>query len=216
MKTKTETRRLAMLKAAAEVFREVGFERASMSEIGARIGGSKATLYRYFPSKEGLFFEVMDQAKQTELQAILNALNPDANDLKQELLRFGTKLLTLPYSPEAVAIRRLAIAESGRAGIGKACFEWARSPVEKRLAEFLGKAMKRGILCSGNPKTAAMHFLSLLEAELLQRVLLGVIESVNSDAISGAAGRAVDAFLCGYRADGESHRVEQTVRHGTG
>jgi AcrR family transcriptional regulator len=49
MKTKTEGKRLAILKAAADVFREVGFERASMSEIRARIGGSKATLYNYFP-----------------------------------------------------------------------------------------------------------------------------------------------------------------------
>jgi AcrR family transcriptional regulator len=55
MKTKTESKRQAILTAAAEVFREVGFERASMSEIRARIGGSKATLYNYFPSKEKLF-----------------------------------------------------------------------------------------------------------------------------------------------------------------
>ena len=67
MKTKTESKRQAILKAAAEVFREVGFERASMSDIRARIGGSKATLYNYFPSKEKLFFEVMYQAKELEL-----------------------------------------------------------------------------------------------------------------------------------------------------
>ncbi len=56
MKTKTESKRQAILKAAADVFRDVGFERASMEEIRARIGGSKATLYNYFPSKEKLFF----------------------------------------------------------------------------------------------------------------------------------------------------------------
>ena len=65
MKTKTEAKRQAILKAAAEVFRKVGFERASMSEIRARIGGSKATLYNYFPSKEKLFFEVMYQVQGT-------------------------------------------------------------------------------------------------------------------------------------------------------
>ena len=64
MKTKTESKRQAIIQAAAEVFREVGFERASMSDIRERIGGSKATLYNYFPSKEKLFFEVMHQAKE--------------------------------------------------------------------------------------------------------------------------------------------------------
>ena len=56
MKTKTESKRQAIIQAAAEVFREVGFDRASMSDIRERIGGSKATLYNYFPSKEKLFF----------------------------------------------------------------------------------------------------------------------------------------------------------------
>src|ERR1700729_166501 len=125
MKTKTEAKRLAILKAAADVFREVGFERASMSEIRARIGGSKATLYNYFPSKEKLFFEVMYQAKELELAGMTHTLNPDAEDLKEELLHFGQRLLGALYSPEAIAIRRLAIAESRHSNIGKIVFEGA-------------------------------------------------------------------------------------------
>ena len=94
MKTKTEAKRLAILKAAADVFREVGFERASMSEIRGRVGGSKATLYNYFPSKEKLFFEVMYHAKELELASITHSLSPDADadDLKEELVRFGQRL----------------------------------------------------------------------------------------------------------------------------
>jgi AcrR family transcriptional regulator len=199
MKTKTESKRQAILKAAAEVFREVGFERASMEEIRARIGGSKATLYNYFPSKEKLFFEVMYQATQLELGAISSALNPDADDLEQELLRFGQRLLPALYSPEAIAIRRLAIAESGHSNIGKVVFEGSTVSMEKQVAEFLRKAMKRGVLRSADAKTAAMHLLSLLESELLQRVLLGVMHSVQPGAIRGAVRRAVEVFLSGYR-----------------
>jgi len=198
MKTKTEAKRLAILKAAAEVFREVGFERASMSEIRARIGGSKATLYNYFPSKEKLFFEVMYQAKELELDAIMGALDPDADDLKQELVHFGEQLLPVLYSTDAIAIRRLAIAESRNSEIGKICFERATVPIEKQVAEFLRKGMKRGILRIRDPKTAAIHLLSLLESELLQRVLLGVIDSVKPGAVSGPVHRAVDVFLSGY------------------
>ena len=123
MKSKTEAKRQAILKAASEVFREMGFERASMSDIRARIGGSKATLYNYFPSKEKLFFEVMHQAKTHELEEIVGGLNPEADDFKQELLRFGQKFLTVLYSPEAIAIRHLTIAESRRSDIGKLSFE---------------------------------------------------------------------------------------------
>ncbi len=199
MKTKTESKRQAILKAAAEVFQKVGFERASMSEIRAQIGGSKATLYNYFPSKEKLFFEVMYRAKELELGAITAALNPDADDLKQELLHFGQILVPALYSPEAIAIRRLAIAELGHSNIGKVVFEGSMLPIEKQVAEFLTKAMKRGGLRTADPKTAAVHLLSLLESELLQRVLLGVIGSVKTAAVKGVVRRAVEAFLSGYQ-----------------
>jgi AcrR family transcriptional regulator len=199
MKTKTESKRQAILKAAAEVFREVGFERASMSEIRARIGGSKATLYNYFPSKEKLFFEVMYQATERELGAITAALNPEAVDLKQELLQFGQKLLPILYSPGAIAIRRLAIAELGHSDIGKVVFEGSGLPMEKQVAQFLRKATKRGMLRIADPNIAAMHLLSLLESELLQRVLYGVIDSVKPEAIRGAVRRGVEAFLSGYQ-----------------
>jgi len=192
MKSKTEARRQAILKAAAEVFREVGFDRASMSEICARTGGSKATLYNYFPSKEKLFFDVMHQAKAFELEAIVGALNPNADDLEQELRHFGQKFLAVLYSPEAIVVRRLVIAESRHSDLGKLSFEQAS------VAEFLKKEMKRGNLRTADAKTAAMHLLGLLESELLQRVLLGVMESVRPDAMSGAVRRAVDVFLFGY------------------
>jgi AcrR family transcriptional regulator len=198
MKSKTEAKRQAILKAAAEVFREVGFERASMSEICARVGGSKATLYNYFPSKDKLFFDVMHDTKALEMEETGATLNPDADDLKQELVHFGQKLLTVLYSPDAIAVRRLLIAESRHSDVGKMSFERATVPIESQVGEFLKKQMKRGKLRTADAKIAAMQLLSLLESELLQRVLLGVVESVKPVAINGAVRRAVDVFLSGY------------------
>ena len=62
MRVKTEGRRQVIIDAALEVFKEVGYERASMAEISARAGGSKATLYNYFKSKEELFSAAMLEA----------------------------------------------------------------------------------------------------------------------------------------------------------
>ena len=58
--------------------------------------------------------------------------------------------------------------------------------------------MKGGDLRTADPKTAAMQFLSLLESELLQRVLLGVATSVKPEALNSAARRTVETFLSGY------------------
>src|SRR6204780_5843981 len=50
-----DERREHILKVAREVFFEYGYSAASMSQIAARLGGSKGTLYNYFKSKEELF-----------------------------------------------------------------------------------------------------------------------------------------------------------------
>lgn len=198
MKTKTEAKRAAILSAAAEVFRAVGFERASMSDIRARVGGSKATLYNYFPSKEKLFFEVMFQAKDVELVAIASSLNPDAEDVREELTRFGQKFLQFLYTPESIAIRRLAISQAAQSGIGRMCYEQATLPTEKQVAEYLKKLMKRGTLRTADPKVAAAHLLSLLESEWLHRILFCVVRTVKTEAINAGVRRAVEAFLGGY------------------
>ena len=44
MKTKTEAKRRAILEKAADVFRELGFEKASMSEICARVGAARVKI----------------------------------------------------------------------------------------------------------------------------------------------------------------------------
>ena len=133
-----------------------------------------------------------------ELEAITGELDADADDLKRELVQFGQKFMSVLYSANAIAVRRLAIAESRHSDIGKLSFEQATVHIEKRVAEFMRKGMKRGALRTADPKIAAIHLLSLLESELLQRVLLGVIYTVKPEALSGAVRRAVDIFLSGY------------------
>ncbi|WP_425220105.1 TetR/AcrR family transcriptional regulator [Ralstonia solanacearum] len=75
MRRTSEAKRDAILDVAAGLFGEVGFERASMAEISARVGGSKATLYSYFDSKEALFFEVLFRPVQSEFQLTHQALS---------------------------------------------------------------------------------------------------------------------------------------------
>jgi len=209
MKTKTEARRQSILQAAAETFREMGFERASMSDIRARIGGSKATLYNYFPSKESLFIEVVHQSKGLELEALIDALDPEAPDLRRELLEFGRGFLAIIYAPDAVDFRRLVIAQARHSEAGRILHERFNAPIEKQVAAFLKSAMKRGLMRTADPKVAAIHLLSLLESELLQRVMLGVLQSVPPESLAAPARRAVEVFLSGYgphraagRADG--------------
>ncbi len=53
-------KRAQIIAVAREHFFEKGFEGASMSAIAAQLGGSKRTLWSYFPSKEELFAAVVE------------------------------------------------------------------------------------------------------------------------------------------------------------
>ncbi|WP_253295185.1 TetR/AcrR family transcriptional regulator, partial [Vibrio cholerae] len=55
MRVKSEEKRQAILEIAKDSFTKQGFEQTSMSHIAKMLGGSKATLYNYFSSKEEIF-----------------------------------------------------------------------------------------------------------------------------------------------------------------
>ena len=59
MRVRTDEKRREIVDVASELFEEHGFERTSMSMISERLGGSKATLYGYFKSKEQLLAAVL-------------------------------------------------------------------------------------------------------------------------------------------------------------
>jgi len=63
-----QTRRAAVIKAAAGVFREKGFEGASLDEIGAAAGVDRASLYYYVGNKKELFDEVVLEALASNLK----------------------------------------------------------------------------------------------------------------------------------------------------
>jgi AefR-like transcriptional repressor, C-terminal domain len=159
-----------------------------------RVSSESRTLLRTFWEKRF----ATDPTILNGSEAITGELDADAEDLKRELIHFGQKFMAVLYSPDAIAVRRLAIAESRHSDVGKLSFEQGTAPIEKQVAEFLKKVMKHGALRTADPKVAAIHLLSLLESELLQRVLLGVIDTVKPEVLSGAVRRAVDVFLSGY------------------
>jgi AcrR family transcriptional regulator len=202
MKVKTETRRQTILDVASRVFREMGYERASMDEVSQRGGGSKATIYNYFSNKEQLFFEVIFQSTEAEFEATHAALNVDEPDIVRALEQFGQRLLALLYSADVQSVRRLVIAEGGRAGLGEKCYEMAPARSLSMLTEFLQKAMDRGKLRQANARIASLHLKGLFEAELLDQFLFHTLGAVGSEQIAGIVQRAVVVFMAAYGPQG--------------
>jgi AcrR family transcriptional regulator len=75
---RTEDTRHAILRCAAEVFSERAYHAVPTDEISARLGIGKGTLYRYFASKEDLYFATIVDGLQGLQDAIDAALNEPA------------------------------------------------------------------------------------------------------------------------------------------
>ncbi len=53
-------KRSHILKQAAKVFAEQGFDRATMAQLGTACGISKGNIYHYYDGKEALLFDILD------------------------------------------------------------------------------------------------------------------------------------------------------------
>ncbi len=207
MRKRSYRKRQAILDAAYVLFSEKGFERTSVSEICARAGGSKATIYSYFDSKEELFVECMFYLAENYLDGIFCDLQSLADDLLSVLQDFGERFLRLVCSPEMVAARRLMIAEAGRAGIGHLFYEKLVS-IRQQVTSFLSIVMAEGKLRGGDADLAAGQLLALLEMELFEPLLLCAGNGLpDEQAIASAAERAVGTFLKAYAHDAHGDMV---------
>jgi AcrR family transcriptional regulator len=196
--SKNDSKRQAILESAYRLFRAQGFDGTSMADITSQVGGSKATLYSHFPSKEELFVECMMAALQNYMSDTLKHLDASRSDPQAALRNFGTSVLNFICSSEQVEVRRLMIAEAARSGTGKLFFDKITA-MRAQISSFLAACMASGLFRQDDPDLAADHLGALLEAEVLEPLLLHVREAPpDEEETALAARRAVAAFLRAY------------------
>lgn len=75
---KSEETREAILRCASEVFSRKPFHEVLIGDISARLGIGKGTVYRYFRSKEDLYFATILQGLQGMREVVSEVLSQDA------------------------------------------------------------------------------------------------------------------------------------------
>ena len=206
---KSNRKRQAILETAYRLFRAQGFDRTSVSEITAEVGGSKATIYSHFPSKEELFVECMMSAAEDYIAGTLRHLEASSADPAIALFDFGKSFLRFICSPEQLEVRRLMIAEAARSGTGRLFFDKITA-LRTHISAFMSGCMASGTLRRDDPALAADHLGALLEAEILEPLLLHVRGSPGEREIVLAAKRAVAAFLRAYAPAGRQLKPQRS------
>jgi AcrR family transcriptional regulator len=199
MRVKTDARRKAIQAAAWDAFRQNGFERTTMSDIMAHAGGSKATIYSYFDSKDELFAAALEHGLRDVTQEPYREL-AKAGPLAERLLRFARADLRIRLSPDMIAVERMLVAEAERSHVYDVLRE--KSFYRRRLiAEQLEIEMEQGNLRDADPIRAAIHLLALIEFDARDWLLYGDT-SVTPAMIEEQIHQGVDAFLRAYAPKG--------------
>jgi len=202
MKVRTEARRSAIVEAATALFKEMGYERASMNELAKRFGGSKATLYGYFRSKEELFVAVVEAVATGHLLDATRELAVDTAvgqpALEARLKRFGERMLgVLTHDESALAVYRMVVAEAGHSDVGQLFYDSGPAAAMTAIAKLMSAAMDRGELRRSDPKVTAAHFTALVMAEADARLYQRDPPPLTLKQIRQMVGRGVDLFMRG-------------------
>ena len=157
-------RRRAILDVAERSFLSRGYAETSMSTIAAELGGSKTTLWTYFPSKEALFAAVLDSMIGDFERELDEALIPSGGT-EAAFGRFGRALVRKFMSPTSIALHRLIVAEAERVPtMGRAFAERGPDRLRQRLGHYMQSEMAAGRLRDGSPMMAARQLIALCQA----------------------------------------------------
>jgi AcrR family transcriptional regulator len=195
------TRREALLRAAAEVFFEQGYAATSIDAIIERAGGSKRNIYNAFRNKEGLFSAIVTQNADRILSSLVIE-GIEGRDLQETLTVFGRQLLEAYMSPSLLGVYRIAIAEANRfPDLVKAFYERGPGRATARLAEILEEAGKQGEVRTGDYLRMADQFVGMIRDNFHLQVVLGLRPPPSAEEAREAVHSAVDIILNGVRPD---------------
>jgi len=192
-----DERRENILQIAHAAFLEDGYAATSMSSIAAKVGGSKATLYNYFSSKEELFSAVIAE-RCRDFQEMLYDVDLESQDFRKALTFLGETAVRWMLRDDSIATYRLITAETGRfPELGRAFYLAGPQKGKEMLAEFFGRASERGHLKPGYMMGMAIHFMTLCKGELQHRKLWNIDTPTDKD-IETTVAAGVNVFLAAY------------------
>jgi AcrR family transcriptional regulator len=160
--------RQRILQAAARVFAEKGYARATTRALAAAAGVNEVTLFRRFGNKQNLFAAVIEQfggpAVTTAMEGQLTG------DCSQDLRTMGTNLLNLLL--ERGDAMRLMLCEASHFPEVQEVMVQNPQQIRRMLASFITRQIEQGRLRPLHPEVAAQAFAGMLFAYAIARGLL--------------------------------------------
>jgi TetR/AcrR family transcriptional repressor of mexJK operon len=193
-------RREQLIAVAEQLFLQNGFANTSVNAIVREAGGSLATLYAEFGSKESLFESVLSE-RAARFFPEESSAPKQSLDAQAELRAVATQMLKRMLSEDGLAVYRLAVHEAPRfPALRKALLEVGMPGLLDRTASYLQALVDRGALrierSTDETQLAASRFIALVQGQIVFSAACGGM--ISARARSAHVNEAVDAFLRMY------------------
>lgn len=206
----SEDRREQILKVATKLFASRGYEGATTREIANLAKVNEAIIFRHFPTKEDLYWAVIDRKCQSNPgRELLRQNLAECKDLRETFITIGERILRRRHEDQTMTRLMLFSAlESHR--LSQRFFQTYVADYYILLGEFISKKVEEGVLRPLDPELTARGFLGMVIYHSMIEELFGGREG-REFTPREAAEALVDIWLTGVlsaKPNGRSNRVK--------
>lgn len=166
MRKATDQKRQEILKAAAIVFAKSGFQKTLVQDIAGQAGIGKGTIYRYFSSKDDLYFSILDQAVQDLLSCLTRVLKdktPPVQKLRKMMLAMADLFLK-----NRNLIKLIVETDARDLHKRHKYIHLQNKKIIDIIAEVIEKGIKEGHFIRENPRLMAMQLAVMARSPVME------------------------------------------------
>ncbi len=155
-------------RAALEVFAEYGYYGAKMEQIMQVSGLSKGLVYHYFPSKEKVFFHLVDSALEISRNTWKEALDSPGTAW-EKIEKLSDRLVNTAFTEESSLYFLIMVQAmiQGRGIPGLMEYIYQRTTHYDELPRLISEAQKSGEAAQGDPEVLASTYFALFQGYTL-------------------------------------------------
>lgn len=197
MKTKSEEKRLAILKAAFDVVTERGYSDTKVDEVARRAGVAKGTVYLYFRDKPAIYIGLVDWLLEQGLAVTAEVTARSISPRRKLEELFSTWASGVMSNPGVMAL--LSMENVNQTNTVMKRFKRHVLPhiieMQDAIADIVKQGIEQGEFRPVSPRTAAVMYMSAFRAELLS----------GGRSHPTRSGESIqELFFCGILANGRS------------
>lgn len=165
-RTMTPGKKAGILNAASDVFARKAFHEVRTDEIAAEAGVGKGTLYRYFPTKDDLFYATL-VAGFDEMDVVLEDLRKRSEEPSTALACVAREAIRIFWSRPSFNMVLHRDAKRFRARERE--LRLRREALVRFVRETIARGEASGVFRPVDPRIATEMFLGMVRAAILHR-----------------------------------------------